>query len=121
MEIVVWDPKKSTLDDIEIYKSFDWPESFDIKGSRFKVMEKNGLKVLIAGDYEGNIHIFDIDNVRSKTLSDNSKEVMNPTRILSHETSNAVIRDISLSSDTRCIVAIDINNNTFVWTCTTAN
>lgn len=96
--------------------------------------------MLIAGDYEGNIHIFDIDNVRSKTLSDNSKEVMNPTRvsyaffkvkmqlcnkfliqILSHETSNAVIRDISLSSDTRCIVAIDINNNTFVWTCTTAN
>lgn len=45
MEIVVWDPKKSTLDDIEIYKSFDWPESFDIKGSRFKVMEKNGTRI----------------------------------------------------------------------------
>lgn len=39
-------------------------------------------KVLIAGDYDGNIHLFDIgDGVKSKTLPDNSKEVLDPFRV----------------------------------------
>ncbi|KAI9277793.1 WD40-repeat-containing domain protein [Sporodiniella umbellata] len=116
MEIVIWNSQKSTIDDIEIYKSFDWPESNGINGLRFKVIEKQGQKVMIAGDYEGKIHIFNIDNEASRTLSDNSKEIISPAKILSHEASSSPIRDVSMSNDTRFIVAIDADNNTLIWT-----
>jgi hypothetical protein len=42
MEIVVWNLANSTPEDIDIYKSLDWPESDGRTGLRFKVIEKNG-------------------------------------------------------------------------------
>ncbi|KAG1154638.1 hypothetical protein G6F37_009267 [Rhizopus arrhizus] len=122
MEIVVWNLANSTPEDIDIYKSLDWPESDGCTGLRFKVIEKNGQKVLIAGDYKGKIRIFNIDDgIMSKTLPDNSKEVTEPIKILSHTISNRLIRDVSCSADTRSIIAVDIDSNTFVWRCTDTN
>ncbi|KAG1150323.1 hypothetical protein G6F37_001942 [Rhizopus arrhizus] len=119
MEIVVWNLRKSTPNDIEIHKSLSWPDAQDCTGLRYKVIELNNQKVLIAGDYEGNIRIFNIgDGIESETLPDGSKEIFEPIQILSHEMSDQLIRDVSCSADTRSIIAVDTNNHAFVWRCT---
>ncbi|CEG74547.1 hypothetical protein RMATCC62417_09742 [Rhizopus microsporus] len=119
LEIVIWDLAKSTPKDIEIYKSLKWPDSDGSTGLRFKVIEKNGQKILLAGDYEGDIHIFNVgDGQKSRTLPDNTKELFRPVNILSHEMSKELIRDVSCSADTRSIIAVDTNNNAFIWRCT---
>ncbi|KAI8062353.1 WD40-repeat-containing domain protein [Gilbertella persicaria] len=41
-EIILWDPAKSTQKDAEVEKSFDWPDSAECTGLRFKVIEKEG-------------------------------------------------------------------------------
>ncbi|KAI9487388.1 MAG: WD40-repeat-containing domain protein [Benjaminiella poitrasii] len=116
MEIIIWDPKKSTKYDASIEKSLEWPESAGCTGVKYKVIEKEGQKVLFAGDYDGQIRIYNIgDGKKSKTLGDNSKEQFPPTRILSHPSSAELIRDVTYSSDTGTIIAVDNNNTIFVW------
>ncbi|CEP10298.1 hypothetical protein [Parasitella parasitica] len=116
MEILVWDPIGSTRTDANIRMSLDWPDAADCTGLRFKIIEKDEQKVLIAGEYDGQIYIYNIGNGRkSKTLADNSKEQFKPDRILSHSMSTEIIRDVTCSSDTKTIVAVDNNNNIFIW------
>ena len=44
--------------------------------------KKKGDKVLLAGDYEGQIRIFNIGNDRkSRTLDDGTKEMFPPTKV----------------------------------------
>ncbi|KAK4520265.1 uncharacterized protein ATC70_008398 [Mucor velutinosus] len=117
MEILVWDPANSTRTDADIKLSLDWPDAADCTGLKFKVIEAAGQKVLLAGDYDGQIYIYDIGNEKeSKTLEDGSKEQFEPNRILSHSMSSEMIRDVSCSYDTKTIVAVDNNNNVFIWT-----
>ncbi|KAI8642933.1 WD40-repeat-containing domain protein [Parasitella parasitica] len=117
MEILVWDPVGSTRTDANIEMSLDWPDAADCTGLRFRVIEKNGQKVLLAGEYDGQIFIYNIGNGRkSKTLADNSKEQFTPDRILAHSMSTEMIRDVTCSYDTKTIAAVDNNNNIFIWT-----
>ncbi|KAL7317855.1 hypothetical protein PS15m_004160 [Mucor circinelloides] len=116
MEILVWDPANSTTTDADIIMSLDWPDAADCTGLKFKVIEAEGEKVLLAGDYDGQIYIYDIGNgKKSRTLKDGSKEQFKPKRILSHSMSSEMIRDVSCSFDTKTIVAVDNNNNVFIW------
>jgi hypothetical protein len=41
MEIILWDPVKSSVKDAEIDISLDWPDSGDCTGLRFKVVEQH--------------------------------------------------------------------------------
>ncbi|KAG0194845.1 Leucine-rich repeats and WD repeat domain-containing protein 1 [Apophysomyces sp. BC1034] len=117
-EILVWNPQKSTKTDADIVMSLMWPDADDIAGVRFKVFERSNQKAVVAGDYEGQIHVFDIGNGRkSKTLEDGTKERFPATKIFSHLLSKAVIRDVSLSDDTRILVAVDSESTVFVWVC----
>ncbi|CAO3677911.1 unnamed protein product [Rhizopus stolonifer] len=117
-EIVIWNAEKSKPDDIDIYKSLNWPDACGSTGLRYKMIEQNNQKVLIAGDYDGNVHLFDVgDGVKSKTLPDNSKEILDPFKVLSHEMSTEPIRDVACSMDTRSIVVVDTENHAFVWRC----
>ena len=44
--------------------------------------KKIGQKVLLAGDYEGDIHIFNVgDGQKSRTLPDNTKELFRPVNV----------------------------------------
>lgn len=116
MEILVWDPANSTKTDADIKLSLSWPDAADCTGLKFKVIEAAREKVLLAGDYDGQIFIYDIGNQKvSKTLQDGSKEQFEPQRILSHSMSSEMIRDVSCSYDTKTIVAVDNNNNVFIW------
>lgn len=82
MEILVWDPANSTRTDADIKLSLDWPDAADCTGLKFKVIEAAGQKVLLAGDYDGQIFIYDIGNQKeSKTLEDGSKEQFKPKRV----------------------------------------
>ncbi|OBZ82107.1 hypothetical protein A0J61_09843, partial [Choanephora cucurbitarum] len=117
LEILLWNPDESTPKDAEIEKSFDWPDSAECTGLRFKVVEREDTKALIAGEYEGQIHIYNIsDGKKSKMLDDGSMELFHPTTVLSHPKSSQLIRDVCCSTDTRTIVAVDNNNTAFVWT-----
>ncbi|KAI8997508.1 WD40-repeat-containing domain protein [Pilobolus umbonatus] len=116
MEIIVWDRLKSSKSDSDIITSFVWPDSADCTGLRFKVYESNGRKVLVAGNYEGQILIYDIGNAKtSRTLEDGSKELFGPLRVLAHKLSTQLIRDVSYSTDTSTLVAVDNNNSIFIW------
>ncbi|KAG2192389.1 hypothetical protein INT46_008926 [Mucor plumbeus] len=120
MEIIIWDPVESTRTDAKIEMSLDWPDAADCTGLRFKLIEKEGEKVLIAGEYDGQICIYNIGNgQKSKTLSDGSKAQFKPNRILSHSMSTEMIRDVTCSYDTRTIISVDNNNNMFIWTSST--
>lgn len=82
MEFIVWNPEKSTETDADIQLSLSWPDSKDCTGVRYKVVEAEGQKVLIAGEYDGQVYIYDVGNSKkSKTLSDNSLEKSEPTRV----------------------------------------
>ncbi|KAG1086608.1 hypothetical protein G6F42_020919 [Rhizopus arrhizus] len=82
MEILVWDPANSTTIDADIIMSLDWPDAADCTGLKFKVIEAEGEKVLLAGDYDGQIYIYDIGNgKKSRTLKDGSKEQFKPKRV----------------------------------------
>lgn len=82
MEIIIWDPVESTRTDAKIEMSLDWPDAADCTGLRFKLIEKEGEKVLIAGEYDGQICIYNIGNgQKSKTLSDGSKAQFKPNRV----------------------------------------
>lgn len=82
MEILVWNPANSTRSDADIKLSLDWPDAADCTGLKFKVVESAGQKVLIAGDYDGQVYIYDIGNGKeSKTLEDGSKEQFKPNRV----------------------------------------
>ncbi|KAG2226260.1 hypothetical protein INT45_005932 [Circinella minor] len=117
-ETLIWDPKKSTKTDAEIAISLEWPDSENHVGLRMKVVEQRGEKVLLAGDYKGQIRIFNIGNDRkSRTLEDGTKEMFPPTKILSHGMSSAVIRDLCISKDTKKIIAVNSTNEVFIWTC----
>ncbi|KAI8357868.1 WD40-repeat-containing domain protein [Choanephora cucurbitarum] len=117
LEILLWNLDESTPKDAEIEKSFDWPDSAECTGLRFKVVEREDTKALIAGEYEGQIHIYNIsDGKKSKMLDDGSMELFHPTTVLSHPKSSQLIRDVCCSTDTRTIVAVDNNNTAFVWT-----
>ncbi|KAI7873331.1 WD40-repeat-containing domain protein [Mucor mucedo] len=116
MEFIVWNPEKSTETDADIQLSLAWPDSKECTGVRYKVIEAEGQKVLVAGEYDGQVYIYDVGNSKkSKTLADNSVEKSEPTRILSHSKSSELIRDVCCSNDTRTIVAVDNNNTVFVW------
>ncbi|KAI9310785.1 WD40-repeat-containing domain protein, partial [Dichotomocladium elegans] len=118
-ETLIWKPKSSTKKDADIAISLEWPESAEQEGLRFKVVEKDGHKVLVAGDYDGQIQIYNFGDGRlSRTLEDNSKEVLPATKVLSHPMSSKLIRDIAISEDSRTIVAVDSANNVFIWQCT---
>lgn len=81
-EIIVWDPKKSTKKDAKILMSLEWPESDGSTGLRMKVYEKKGQKILVAGDYDGEIRVFNIgDGKISKTLADKSLEQFKPDNV----------------------------------------
>ncbi|KAI7860536.1 WD40-repeat-containing domain protein [Circinella umbellata] len=81
-ETLVWDPKKSTQTDADIAISLEWPDSENHAGLRMKVVEQQGEKVLLAGDYKGQIRIFNIGNDRkSRTLDDGTKERFPPTKV----------------------------------------
>ncbi|KAF7724104.1 hypothetical protein EC973_001288 [Apophysomyces ossiformis] len=109
-EILVWNPKTSSKTDADIVMSLMWPDADDVAGVRFKVLERSNEKAIIAGDYEGQIHIFNIgDGKKSKTLEDGTKERFPATK--------AVIRDICVSMDTRILVAVDSESTVFVWVC----
>ncbi|KAI9256890.1 WD40-repeat-containing domain protein [Sporodiniella umbellata] len=41
-EITVWDSETSTPQDIEIYKSLDWPDAYGSTGLRYKAIEQDG-------------------------------------------------------------------------------
>jgi hypothetical protein len=70
MEFIVWDPAK--------------PDSAGCTGVRYKVIEAEGQKVLFAGEYDGQIYIYNMGDLKaSRTLSDNSKEQHQPTRVSS--------------------------------------
>ncbi|KAI7898927.1 WD40-repeat-containing domain protein [Cokeromyces recurvatus] len=43
MEIIIWDPKKSTKDDASIDISLEWPESAECTGLKYKVIEKGNI------------------------------------------------------------------------------
>ncbi|KAI9335222.1 WD40-repeat-containing domain protein [Pilaira anomala] len=119
MEFIIWDQQKSTKTDADILLSLEWPDSAGCTGVRYKVIESEGQKVLIAGEYDGQVYIYNIGEMKkSKTLSDNSVEQFKPSKMLSHPMSSELIRDISCSNDTRTIVAVDNNNTIFVWNCT---
>jgi tricorn protease-like protein len=82
MEFIIWDPTKSTKTDADILLSLEWPDSAGCTGVRYKVIEAEGQKVLIAGEYDGQIHIYNVGGMKkSKTLSDNSVEQMKATRV----------------------------------------
>ena len=82
MEIILWDPSNSTKTDANILISLEWPDSQDCTGARFKLIEAQGQKVLLAGDYEGQVYIYDVGTMKkSKTLTDNSLEQMRPNRV----------------------------------------
>ncbi|KAI9490785.1 WD40-repeat-containing domain protein [Zychaea mexicana] len=117
-ETLIWNPKTSTKTDADISISLGWPDSNDHAGLRFKVVEKQGDKVLLAGDYEGQIRIFNIgDGRKSRTLEDGTKEMFKPTKVLSHAMSSDVVRDLCISDDTKKIIAVDSANNVFIWNC----
>ncbi|KAJ8660565.1 hypothetical protein O0I10_003612 [Lichtheimia ornata] len=117
-EILVWKHKSSTKKDADIAISLEWPESVDEVGLRFKVIERHDQKVIVAGDYDGQIRLYNFgDGKLSKTLEDNSKEMFQPTKVLSHPKSSGLIRDVCVSEDTSTIVAVDSNNHIFVWSC----
>ncbi|KAG2235955.1 hypothetical protein INT48_004285 [Thamnidium elegans] len=119
MEFIIWDREKSTKTDADILLSLEWPDSAGCTGSRYKVIEAEGQKVLIAGEYDGQVCIYNVGEMKkSKTLADNSVEQFKPTKILSHSMSSELIRDVCCSNDTRTIVAVDNNNTVFVWNCT---
>lgn len=82
MEFIVWNPEKSTDTDAEIIMSLAWPDSAGCTGVRYKVIESEGQKVLIGGEYDGQVYIYDVGvNKKSKTLSDNSLEKFEPTKV----------------------------------------
>ncbi|CAO3589628.1 unnamed protein product [Absidia cylindrospora] len=118
MEILLWNPMTSTKTDADIHLSLEWPESDDCTGMRFSILEKDGQKLLLGGDHDGDIRLYNIgDGKSSKTLEDGSKELFQPMKVFSHESSTNLIRDVCISSDTRKFVAVDSNNTVFVWTC----
>lgn len=45
MEIVVWNLRKSTPNDIEIHKSLSWPDAQECTGLRYKVIELNSMLI----------------------------------------------------------------------------
>lgn len=119
MEFIIWDPVKSTKSDADIMVALEWPDSAGCTGARYKVIESEGQKILIAGEYDGQVYIYNVGNMKnSKTLSDGSLEQYKPTRMLSHPMSSELIRDVCCSHDTRTIVAVDNNNTAFIWNCT---
>lgn len=82
MEFIIWDPNSSTKKDADILLSLAWPDSQNCTGVRFKVIEKEGQKVLIAGEYDGRIYIYNIGDMKQrKKLADNSVEQEEPTRV----------------------------------------
>lgn len=82
MEFIIWDPATSTKTDADILLSLEWPDSAGCTGARYKVIEAEGQKVLIAGEYDGQIHIYNVGAMnKSKTLADNSVEQFKPTRV----------------------------------------
>ncbi|CAO3622900.1 unnamed protein product [Cunninghamella echinulata] len=116
MEILIWDPDTSKQTDADIILSLDWPDNEENTGLRFCIIEENGQKILLSGDYEGGIRIFDIgDGKTSKTLEDGSKEKYESFKILKHPLSKNVIRDITVSKDGKTIVAVDSSNCVFIW------
>ncbi|KAI8991260.1 WD40-repeat-containing domain protein [Mycotypha africana] len=116
MEIIVWNPTKSTTTDGDIHMSLEWPDAAGSSGLRFKVIEQDNQKVLVGGDYEGGLRIYNIgQGKRSKVLDDGSLEQFEPVKVLTHSMSSELMRDVACSSDTRTIVAIDNNNTIFVW------
>ncbi|KAI8338406.1 WD40-repeat-containing domain protein [Chlamydoabsidia padenii] len=118
MEVLLWNPMTSTATDSDILLSMDWPESDDCTGLRFSIVEKDGQKLFLGGDYDGDIRLYNIgDGKVSRTLKDGSKEIFEPLKVFSHEASTQLIRDVCVSKDTRKFVAVDSNNNVFVWSC----
>ncbi|ORZ10117.1 WD40-repeat-containing domain protein [Absidia repens] len=118
MEILLWNPMTSTKTDADIHLSLEWPDSDDCTGMRFSIMEKDGQKLLLGGDHDGDIRLYNIgDGKCSKTLEDGSKELFQPMKVFSHESSTSLIRDVCISLDTRKFVAVDSDNTVFVWTC----
>ncbi|KAI9304537.1 WD40-repeat-containing domain protein [Cunninghamella echinulata] len=116
MEILIWDPDTSKQTDADIILSLNWPDNEENTGLRFCIIEENGQKFLLSGDYEGGIRIFNIgDGKISKTLEDGSKEKHEPFKILKHPLSNNVIRDITVSKDGKTVVAVDSSNCVFIW------
>ncbi|KAL0089336.1 WD40-repeat-containing domain protein [Phycomyces blakesleeanus] len=119
-EIIAWNPVTSTQEDANIIKALEWPKAGDKINLRFKVIERYDRKILIGGDYDGNIHMFDLsDGKRSQTLENGVKEQLKPAKILSDETPTGIIRDVSLSHDGKTIVAVGAANKAFVWKCKT--
>ncbi|CAO3645081.1 unnamed protein product [Cunninghamella blakesleeana] len=116
LEILIWDPNSSTKSDADIFLSLNWPDNEENTGLRFCVVEDDDQKLLVSGDYEGGIRIFDIgDGKISKTLRDGSKEKYEPSKILKDPTSKNVIRDIAISRDGKTLVAVDSANCVFIW------
>lgn len=82
MEFIIWDKQKSTKTDADILLSLEWPDSAGCTGVRYKVIESGGQKVLIAGEYDGQVYIYNIGQMKkSKTLSDNSVEQFKPSKV----------------------------------------
>lgn len=86
MEFIIWDPVKSTKSDAEITVALEWPDSAGCTGARYKVIEAEGQKVLIAGEYDGQVYIYNVGNMKnSNTLSDGSLEQCKPTRVRTYK------------------------------------
>ncbi|RUP52328.1 hypothetical protein BC936DRAFT_147575 [Jimgerdemannia flammicorona] len=79
-EIMVWDPRTSTPTDAAIRCLLHWPicDTFCLK---FRVVEGEGERVLVAGDCEGKIRIYNVGDLRhSQTLPNESKEMFDPDK-----------------------------------------
>lgn len=92
MEFIIWDPVKSTKSDADIMVALEWPDSAGCTGARYKVIESEGQKILIAGEYDGQVYIYNVGNMEnSKTLSDGSLEQYKPTRVSSSTHSKSIV------------------------------
>ncbi|ORX61343.1 WD40 repeat-like protein [Hesseltinella vesiculosa] len=115
-EFIAWRPDTSTKKDADIRVCLSFPNPNEASGIRFTVVEKDGCKVLISGDEDGDLRLYHLGEDKvSKTLKDGSKEQLAPERVLCHESSNHLIRDICVSESTKTIVAVNSDNSVFVW------
>ncbi|KAL1916418.1 uncharacterized protein VTP21DRAFT_5609 [Calcarisporiella thermophila] len=108
-EIILWNWRRSTPEDADIRLALLWPQARVIF-QRFCVTSD----ALVAGDAEGNVHIFDLTKT-SRTLEDQSKERLPPEMVLAHPQSDTVLRDVAIAPGNGCIVATNCENLVYIW------
>ncbi|KAI8067127.1 WD40-repeat-containing domain protein [Gongronella butleri] len=111
-KFTIWDPSTSKKAAPDVRRVLDYSGTNQSSGLRFTLIEQQGQKMLLSGDDQGDLRVYDLTAPKT---GKGRQPAQKSKKVLWHNDSVHLIRDVCVSPDTATLVAVDSNNTVFVW------